>query len=491
MSIDIQDKGGQVAARDPNSDTPEHLLKDIAREEAAGVAYMFWGRIASLGTLALWVSLTFPFEQSRFYLLGIVVIMMLSAPTYVMAQHGIRNTTVAAFSLLLDACVLTFVLIVPPPFFEADWTPQLNFRLPNFLYFGIFLASVALSYAPLQVIWAGIASVAAWSLGFLWLVSRPGSVLSSELIDRTAVTQSTASVYLDPRYVSLSTWYNQIIFLVLLTGLLAVSVWRSRRLLRQQVALEAERTALSRYFSPNIVHELSTGSRKLGHPAIQPVAVLFADMVGYTAISEQLQPAALIDLLREFHRRLVQVTFAHGGTVDKYIGDAIMVTFGTPHSRSDDPVRALACAWSMIIDIQQWCADRVRAGEMPIEIGVGLHYGDVLVGNIGDERRLEYTVLGDAVNVASRLERLTRKLRRPLVVSDDLIRAVRNCGKDPSDLATGLYRDDVRVVRGRRRPILLWCAGGYRASTLTPSTTQPSGRRPVEPPVKGADSIPG
>jgi adenylate cyclase len=163
-------------------------------------------------------------------------------------------------------------------------------------------------------------------------------------------------------------------------------------------------------------------------------------------------------LLREFHGRLARVVFAHDGTVDKYIGDAIMVHFGTPRPQKDDPVRALACAAEMIAEIGRWNAERETAGEAPIGIGIGVHYGEVLVGNIGDARRLEYTVLGDTVNVASRLERLTRETGTSLVVSDDLVRAVHGCGVEPSTLIKDLRRDQARTVRGRREPVTIWCA---------------------------------
>ena len=240
--------------------------------------------------------------------------------------------------------------------------------------------------------------------------------------------------------------------------ILTLTVWRSRRLVHRQVAAEAQRSALSRYFSPNIVRELSTSGGALDRPAMQPVAVLFADMVGFTAISERLSPEALVELLREFHGRLARVVFAHDGTLDKYIGDAIMVHFGTPRPQKDDPVRALACAAEMIAEVGRWNAERERAGDAPIGIGIGVHYGEVLVGNIGDARRLEYTVLGDTVNVASRLERLTRETGTSLVVSDDLVRAVHGCGVEPSTLIKDLRRDQTRTVRGRREPVTIWCA---------------------------------
>lgn len=431
---------------------------EIAREELAGLAYMFWGRLIALGVLAAWAALTVPFERSGVYVAVVGTFALLGAAPYLLARHGLGGPWATAAFLLLDAAAITYVLVTPPSFYTDGWTPQLNLRLQNFLYLGVFLVGMALSYSPALVIWTGIASVAAWSAGFLWVASLPASIVRSsrDSFEGGLSGEAVIASFLDPRAVSLTAWSNQLIFLVLVTLILALTVWRSRRLVRRQAAAEAERAALSRYFSPNIVRELSTLGPALDRTSVQPAAVLFADMVGFTAISERLSPDALVGLLREFHGRLARLAFDHGGTVDKYIGDAIMVHFGTPRSQADDPVRALACAAAMIAEIQRWNAERTKAGDPPIGIGVGVHYGEVVVGNIGDARRLEYTVLGDTVNVASRLERITREGGAPLVVSDDLVRAVEACGVEPTTLVPGLQRDQVRTVPGRREPVALW-----------------------------------
>lgn len=138
------------------------------------------------------------------------------------------------------------------------------------------------------------------------------------------------------------------------------------------------------------MRELSTNGRALDTPVVQPAAILFADMVGFTRRSERMEPAAMVGLLRDLHGRVARVVFANSGTIDKYIGDAIMVHFGTPHPRDDDPVRSLACAGAMIDEMQRWNSERSRSGLEPIEIGIGVHFGDVVVGNIGHAERLEY-----------------------------------------------------------------------------------------------------
>ncbi|MER9405221.1 MFS transporter [Mesorhizobium caraganae] len=205
----------------------------------------------------------------------------------------------------------------------------------QFVYVGIFLVGMSLSYSPWLVMWAGIAAIVAWSIGFLWVALLPDTLMttSRQSLDSGMSSEAVIGRFLDPRSVSLTNFFNQIVFLGLVTLILTATVWRSRQLVRRQVAAESERASLSRYFSPNIVRELSANASALDRPVVQEAAILFADMVGFTRLTERMEPEALIGFLREFHGRLARVAFSNGGTVDKYIGDAIMLHFGTPRPR--------------------------------------------------------------------------------------------------------------------------------------------------------------
>ena len=147
-------------------------------------------------------------------------------------------------------------------------------------------------------------------------------------------------------------------------------------------------------------------------------------------------------MLRAFHGRMVEAVFAHGGTLDKFIGDGLMATFGTPVPGPSSATNALACARAMLHDLDGWNAERRARGEPPIGAGIGLHYGPAVLGDIGGAERFEFAVIGDTVNVASCLERLTRKLDSRLVVGDALIRQLRAEGGAP-DLLVGLIHLDV------------------------------------------------
>jgi class 3 adenylate cyclase len=149
-------------------------------------------------------------------------------------------------------------------------------------------------------------------------------------------------------------------------------------------------------------------------------AVLFADIVGFTRQCEERPPAEAIDLLRGFHRRMEQTIFAFGGTLDKFLGDGVMATFGTPRSGSRDAANALGCARAMLGEIDAWNCDRRARGQAEVRIEIGVHTGPVVLGDVGSSRHLEFAVIGDTVNIASRLESLTRQLEVTIVISERL-----------------------------------------------------------------------
>jgi adenylate cyclase len=449
----------------PSAAGGDRIAAAFQREEHAGLVYALWGRLIVLGALLLYVFATLPAERSLRYAALIVLFMALGAVPHLVRRLGFASVVWTIVFMLLEVAILTYMLVVPPPFFPDAWTPQINLRLPNFLFLGVFLVGMALSYSPALVVWTGVAAMIAWSAGVLWVVSLPDSIAGSskDALDSGLTPQEIVKNFLDPNYVGLTNWYNQLVFLGLVTLILAIAVWRSRRLVRRQVVAESARANLSRYFSPNLVDELA-GEGGLDRVASQNAAILFADMVGFTTLSETMTPEAVVAMLREFLGRLARTVFDHGGTLDKYIGDAVMAHFGTPRAGPDDATRALACGLAMVREIEAWNGERKLRGEPEIKIGVGIHYGPVVAGNIGDERRLEYTVLVDTVNVASRIEALTRTVGSPLIASDDLIAAIRDERAERGEvLLHSVKRDRDETVRGRAAPVGLWLLDGEAA----------------------------
>jgi adenylate cyclase len=232
---------------------------------------------------------------------------------------------------------------------------------------------------------------------------------------------------------------------------------RIRDLERLRAAAERARTNLSRYFSPNIVEMLASQDEPLGAVRRQDVAVLFVDIVGFTRMAEAMVPEAVVTLLREFHERMTAQIFACGGTVEKYIGDEIFAVFGIPNASREDAANALACAERMLEALDHWNVERTAQGEAPLSIGIGLNWGPAVLGDVGSERSMSFTVIGDTVNTASRLQALTRTLETPLVVGDALVTAVMT---EPSETAAVLvsrlqYLGE-QTLRGRTGAVRIW-----------------------------------
>jgi adenylate cyclase len=212
-------------------------------------------------------------------------------------------------------------------------------------------------------------------------------------------------------------------FLVAFSGLAALGIKNSR--FAEQIRRESlVRSNFERYFAPNVAAAIARqdGAIRLGGER-RPITVLFSDIRGFTAIAESMGPDAVAQLLSEYFSEMVEVIFEHGGTLDKFIGDAVMALWGAPISHSDDPDRALEAAVAMQETIEHLNRRWVAAGRPEIGVGIGISHGEVFAGNIGSHRRLEYTVLGDAVNVAARL--CAEAGPGEILVSEALLRTVK------------------------------------------------------------------
>ena len=216
------------------------------------------------------------------------------------------------------------------------------------------------------------------------------------------------------------------------------------------------RSTMARYMSAEVADELLAAGDAGLSGKDQTVSIMFSDVRGFTKMAETMGARETVSVLNAYFTDMVDVIFEHNGILDKYIGDAIMARFGAPFPKPEDPDNALAAANDMLGTLKRFNARQRAAGLTELEIGIGLSTGEVIVGNIGSVKRMEYTVIGDAVNLASRLESANKFYGTRILLSDFTVAALK---------APALLREvDLLRVKGKDRPVAVFEAVGWRAA---------------------------
>ncbi|MBE9093524.1 adenylate/guanylate cyclase domain-containing protein [Tychonema sp. LEGE 07203] len=209
-----------------------------------------------------------------------------------------------------------------------------------------------------------------------------------------------------------------------------------------------------RYMTPEVAEALlASGDTGLGGKR-KKVSVLFSDIRSYTTLTEKLQAEEVVVMLNKYFEVMVDVVFEYGGTLDKYIGDALMAVFGSPAPLENHAWCAMQTAVKMRAKLDEFNADRTAQGELPISIGMGVHSDEVVSGNIGSSKRMELTSIGDGVNLASRLEGASKQYGTDLIISD-------NTYKDYKDRLYVRELDFI-TVKGKSEPVIVYELVGIR-----------------------------
>lgn len=277
-------------------------------------------------------------------------------------------------------------------------------KVPTLLYVFLFIALRALRFEARLVVFSGVCAAIGWA----WLTYYVAT-------GRGGPPEQTHNFveYMTSNALLVGAEVDKIIAILLTTAVLALAIARARHLLVRAVSEGAAARDLSRFFDPGVAARIRGAAMaiKAGEGELRDVAILTADLRGFTRLSTELQPDEVMKVLQDYQGRICPLIVAAGGSIDKFLGDGILASFGAVAPSPTAAADALRAADAVMATAAQWRAERHAAGLPPLEIGLAVSSGRVVFGAVGDGERLEFTVIGDAVNFAAKLEKHNKEER--------------------------------------------------------------------------------
>ena len=339
--------------------------------------------------------------------------------------------------LVLGVCVDMALLMGLIWSFHLQYEQPAPFYLkaPTLLYVFLFIALRALRFEPLYVAAAGISAAAGWLLLLAYAAASDGMVITRDYVH-----------YMTSNSVLVGAEIDKVISILTVTGVLVLGLVRSRRILYRAVLDSVLAKDLSRFVSPEVADRISTSEKGLqpGDAEVREASVLFTDIEGFSTISEKVTPETLISLLNEYFETVSAAVDRHGGAITQFQGDAMLVTFNAIQPDPEHAANALRCA----LAIQQATHDREFGKGVRMRTRCGINTGRIVTGAVGARSRLLYTVHGDEVNIAARLEQLNKKYGTYILATES---TVQSAGAEFS-----FRRVDEVAVRGRIAPTKIY-----------------------------------
>lgn len=432
----------------------------VNREERRGLFVVAFLRIAMLVFILMLFSRTNTPAGEFYSLLEVLGWFIPGVAIQIFVAYRGRDWRWLLYVLAVaDAILIVYVSVVPDPLHpmteHAGWVYAFVIRDRGIVFSMIMMALVIMTFSARLILWFGLWLVIAWVNGIWWLSDRPGVLISDHFGDQWQPGPDAVIANLNkPEYLDISALAEQVVIVIVFTLACAVMVSRLRVLIKQFAAAERAHGNLARYFPAALADQLADRDEPARIGERRQCVVLFADIIGFSSYAENRDPQDVMRLLNRFHETMTTQVGAYGGIVEKYIGDAMMASFGAFGDMATPCANALSAAQSMIERIDEWRARDPSDASRPLRIGVGLHYGPAVVGDIGEGEAVTPAVIGATVNLASRLERATRTLEAEIVISESFaVELLKELPGNAGLLLDSLSRQDTIRVKGFTAPV--------------------------------------
>lgn len=311
-----------------------------------------------------------------------------------------RRTRLPNWALNLSALFDITLLMILIWSFHLKYAQPAPFYLkaPTQIYIFLFISLRCLRFEPSLVLHTGLIAAAGWAIMTVVAIQTyPGA---------EPITRDFSTYILGAR-VMIGAEADKIIIIIAVTLLLTASLHRGRKFLVTALREQSASEALSRFFDPSVADRIRSADEAInsGDGEMREIAIVFTDLRGFTPLVERHPAAEIMALLSDYQRLAVPIITAHGGAIDKFMGDGILATFGAATPSTTAAAQAVAAVEALCEEAQKWQDNRQAEGKIALKLNAGLACGQVLFGTIGYENRLEYTVIGDAVNLAAKLEK--------------------------------------------------------------------------------------
>jgi len=383
--------------------------------EQAGLKLAIKGRLIALLLVGLWLIPTRGAERAADITLALLFLAALGISHHFLigSAWDRKWTKYVFFSIDILLLSVAIAVVSPEPRIEI---PQIfMFRFDVFHYYYIVLAVAALSFSPGLVLWTGALGATGWLAAFAWVRSGVETPLEWDDSLRDGSREQFLSVILDENFVATGSRQQEAFFLFVVGMLIAIVMYRARQTVHRQLEAERDKAIVSQVFGqfvPETVVKSMIEDRGVLDPIEREATVLFVDLANFTRLTESRGPRGTVDILNAYFDTATEVISRHHGVVTQFQGDAILAVFNVPIENETHAQCALDAAVELL--------DKVRSNKfagVQLTVRIGINSGPLIAGNVGGGNRQSYTVHGDTVNLAARLEALNKQYGTSLLVS--------------------------------------------------------------------------